>query len=364
VWITVGASRNPGGAPTEESNITLLRGATDLNTQITSAAADPERQIEVARLIEEATQKLQALSKPSSSQQQEADTLWTSISTQADALSKTTRFGSTAAAYEFQSDNRGVIAGLPYFFGWNPSSNVLDRTGRGATSEVQQQASLTSSSDSIVSVARSSESDTVGYILTKQSKVHRISQVGTRTMLREINPSEGEFAVGDAIGSYAGNVYILDGKVGLLWRYANTGTQYGKGVSIIDVNTYDIKHAVSLAIDGSIYILKSDGEVQKFISGKQDTTFSLTDLPTVGEKFVQPLQIITNETYPSVYILDAGATSSPWSTARVLEFTKNGNFVRQYAFPADYTKIRAFDINPKEKKMWILNDKTVAEFDL
>jgi hypothetical protein len=63
-------------------------------------------------------------------------------------------------------------------------------------------------------------------------------------------------------------------------------------------------------------------------------------------------------------VLDAGVSSSPWSTARVLEFTKAGNYVRQFAFPKNLTKVRGFDVNPKDKKLWILNDKDVVEFDL
>jgi hypothetical protein len=188
--------------------------------------------------------------------------------------------------------------------------------------------------------------------------------VGGNTFLKAIAPSTGEFAVGDAIGSYAGNVYILDGKAGLLWRYPNTGTQYGKGVSIIDINKYDIKKAVSLGIDGSVYILKSDGTVEKYTSGKQDTSFSLKDVPPVAQKLASPSFIIANETYPDIYVLDAGVSSSPWSTARVLEFTKAGNYVRQFAFPKNLTKVRGFDVNPKDKKLWILNDKDVVEFDL
>jgi hypothetical protein len=363
VWIGISAARQQQVPTTDGSTLTLLREATDLKTKLDTAVND-NQQIEAARLIFEATAKLQALSSPTANQKHEADNLWKAITAHADTLGKTMRFTAPAATYEFQTEVRGMIAGLPYFYGWNTSDHILDRTGRGNAADVQLQTPLSSSSDVIVSITRSSESDTVGYILTKQGKVHRISQVGTRTMLREINPSEGEFAVGDAVGSYAGHVYILDGKVGLLWRYTNTGTQYSRGVSMIDVNKFDIKRSVSFAIDGSVYFLRSNGEVLKFHGGRQETGFSLTDLPPVAEKFIQPLQIITNETFPSIYVLDAGATSSPWSSARILEFTKNGTFVRQFAFPPEFTKIRAFDINPKEKKLWVLNDKTVAEFDI
>lgn len=363
VWIGISAARTPSGGEGRESNASILTDVRALKESI-ATAIELDQTVEASNSVESALAKLGALNEPTSSQQEEADELWAAIRAQADTLTATTRFSATSATYTLGSDPRGLLTALPYFYGWNPTSNQLTRTGRGDSDQTQATVTLADTNDSIVSVAHSTEEETTGYALTKQSKVYRLVQIGVDTRLQAITPADGEFRVGDAISSYAGNVYILDGKAGLLWRYSNTGTQYTKGTSIIDTNKYDIRKGVSLAIDGSIYILKSDGSVQKFTSGKQDATFELRSVPQLAQRLVQPLQVITNETFPSLYVLDAGTTSSSWSDARVLELSKDGTYIRQYAFPKEFTNVRGFDINPKEKKMWVLNGTTVAEFDL
>ncbi|HSI20339.1 MAG TPA: hypothetical protein VLA04_01330 [Verrucomicrobiae bacterium] len=363
VLITVRGASKPETATEGQSNVAILSDVTSLKDKIATAIS-LQQDVEASKDVETALVKLTSLKDPTSNQKEEADRLWDTIHTQSDTLTKTTRFTTESTHYPLDGDARGIVAVLPYFYGWNPLTSDLLRTGRGEISETQSSTPLVDSSDTIVSATRSSEADTAGYVLTKQAKVFRISQIGVTTNLRPVTPTVGDFAAGDAISSYAGNVYILDGKAGLLWKYPNTGTQYGKGVSIIDINKYDLKKAISFAIDGSFYILKSDGSLMKFASGKQDPAFEVKDVPLLAQKMVNPVAVVASETYSNIYVLDAGATSSPWSTARVLEFTKNGSYVQQYAFPKELTKVHGFDINPKEKKLWLLNDKDIHEFDI
>lgn len=363
IAISISAARRPATPGTAAGNEAALAEARTLQKEITEAANRQDVTVVAAR-IDTLFTKLSSLKDPNSGQQEEAEKIWFDSETLADPLSKTTRFASSTATYEFSGEPRGTLAALPYFYAWNPNGSSLFRTGKGDPSETQQTLALPDTTDGIVSLTPANDGDTVGYALTKQSKVYRIDQIGTASSLHALTPTSGDFTVGDAIGAFAGNLYILDGKAGLLWRYPSAGSgQYGKGVSIIDINKYDIKKAVSLAIDGAIYILKSDGSVMKFTSGKEDTAFSLKNIPLISQKLVQPLQIITDETYSTVYVLDAGSTSSPWSLARVLEFSKSGDFIQQFALPKEFTKVRGFDVNPKDKKLWVLNDKTISEFD-
>jgi hypothetical protein len=363
IWIGISAARKPSASSDNQSNASILSEVTKLKDTI-QTEIDSQQTIQASKDTETALTKLASLKDPNSSQQSQADALWTSIAAESDKLTTATRLANSTASYQFTGEARGFISGLPYFYGWNASSNNLFRTGIGEPSQTQATVALADTNDTILSVARSSEADTAGYTLTKQGKVLRIVQTGTQTLLRSIAPSSGDFAAGDAIASYAGNVYILDGKAGLLWKYANTGTSYNKGVSIIDINKFDIKKSVSVAVDGSFYLLKSDGTLSKYTSGKEDGSFLVQNVPALAQKLVQPTAVVTSETYANVYVLDAGATSNPWSTARVLIFNKDGNYVGQYTFPKEFTKVRAFDINPKDKKLWVLNDQTIYEFAL
>lgn len=319
------------------------------------------QEVEASREISQGLQLLDGIHGGSAAQASQAETLWASLTSEADQLTRTTRLVSVAS-YSFPSASDGLLSALPYFYGYSASSGLL-RTGRGQASQTQATITLPDPMDAIISLAHTNETDTAAYALTKKNKVLRIIQGDATTLVRAVSPASGDFATGDAISTYNGNVYILDGKTGLLWKYVNSGTSYAKGTSIIGINKYDIKGSISLAIDGSIFLLKQDGTLLRFTSGEQDS-FSVKDVPTLSQKLVRPLQVVTDDTAQSVYVLDGGTTGSLHSTAKVLEFNKNGEFIRQYAFPKDYTRISSFEVSQKDKKMWVVNNGQVQEFDL
>lgn len=349
--------------PNQDRNKQIITRINDLTKKATTAV-ELKQEVEASREIAEAQGLFNSLQNLTEAQKTESDLLWSQLIAQSDLLSKTTRLSTPGRKYSFTGSGNAFITSLPYFFGYRSSANELMRTGQGEASITQAIINLKDSNDTIVSLAKSNESDAAGYILTKQSKVYRISQESSDTFITQLNPLAGSFAAGDCMASYVGNLYILDGKTGLLWKYSNTGSGLAKGVSIIDINKYDIKKSLSLAIDGSIYILKQDGSLLKFTSGQQDSNFSLKDQPEATKTMLQPLQVVTDENMQSIFILDAGLTSEEHSTARVIEFNKNGSFIRQYGFPDNFTKVSWFDLNPKEKKLWVLNNGEISEFDL
>ena len=364
VWGAIAQSR-PKNTPAGQAQITTtLQEVTDLSSKIASDVASNQT-VEASSLTQTAQTKLQSIVNPSDSQRQEINRLWNAIQTQADTLTSTSRLASTAAVYSFnKATPASFITNLPYFYATQDASKTLIRTGSGDLQKVQSSTSLPDASDSIVSIAKSSETDTSGYALSKQGKVYRIVQSGSDTLLRPISPATGDFAVGDSIASYSGNVYILDSKSGLIWRYLNSGTSYSKGTSLIDVNKYNIRDSISVSIDGSFYFLKQTGTVVKFSGGKQDESFSLKNQPVLSQKLVKPVQILAGENVSNIYILDAGMTNSDHSTAKIIEFSKNGEFERQYAFPDSFTNVKGFDVDEKGKKLWILNASTISEFNL
>lgn len=363
VWGAISARRLP--APTDQSlatNTSLLADVSALNERI-GTEIELEQRNQASRLVQEAFAKLNQVSNPTGGQQQEHASLWTAITRHADTLTGTLRL-SNPVAYEFTKESAGFVTSFPYFYGFETAGTSVLRTGSGTLSTIQDTIPVPDSGEAILAASRSAEPDTAGYVLTRQAAIYRIVQSGTTTLLRRIRPAEGDFAPADAIATYSGNVYLLDGKAGMLWRYRGTGTAYEKGSMIIDVNRINLKGGISLAIDGSVYILKQDGSVVKTTGGRLDETFTLKNQPLLSEKLIRPLQIVTNESMNSIYLLDGGTTSGDHSTAKVMEFDKNGAFIRQYAFPANMTNVHAFDINPKEKKLWLLNGRTVYEFGI
>ena len=326
-----------------------------------ATAIELKQEVEASRLILGAQEKLNGLTNLTDADKNTVNQLKYEIDQTSDPLTKTTRISPTES-YSFSKAGDNLLLALPYFYTFNGSA--LFRTGKGDLADAQEVTNLSSKDDSIIDFTRSIEEDnTIGYALTKQNKVYRISQINGSTTLTQIKPETDDFSVGDKISTYNGNIYILNGKSGLLWKYANTGTVYQKGVSIIDLNKYNIRDSISFDIDGSFYLLMQDGTIQKFTSGKQDT-FNLSGIPELSKTLIKPVQIISNAQSDSIYLLDSGATNGPFSTARVIEYNKSGLFVGQYKFPQNFLRVTSIDVDQKLKKMWVLNGNEVSEFDI
>jgi len=363
IVIGVALSRQkPTATPAvQNQNAAHLQQASDLSRKAATAIQQSQPSV-ATQDIAQAQQNLDALQSPTSAQTTQADTLNATLTTQSDVLTGTTRLISTSN-YTFTAASSGLVAGLPYFYGYGTGG--LLRTGKGTDSQVQETLKVPGSSDSIISMIKSDLGDSVAYALTQQDKVYRLVQSNGDSSLVAVQPGTGDsFAKGDVIGTYNGNIYILDSVTGLLWKYASTGTSYAKGASVIDKTKYDISGTASFAIDGSIYILKKSGVLLKFTSGNQNADFALKGIPVASQSWIQPRQVITDENTQSIYVLDAGLSTGSRSSARILVFGKDGNYVRQYAFPKEYTKVQGFDVDEKNKTLWVLNGSTVGEFTM
>lgn len=170
--------------------------------------------------------------------------------------------------------------------------------------------------------------------------------------------AEGRWETANALAGYVGTLYLLDGVRGQIYKHSSDGDVFRSGEEYSS-NAAKLKESVSLAIDGTVYVLKNSGEVLKFQRSKlQD--FILKNIPTPQNKITSPRKIYTDADTPSLYILDSLSTS-PESNPRILEFDKEGVFIRQYALPESFQKISDFIVLAKSKKIWILNDNSLYE---
>ena len=154
---------------------------------------------------------------------------------------------------------------------------------------------------------------------------------------------------------------MLDSSTGLLWKYPASGDSYGKGTNQVNIDTVDLKNSASLAIDGYVYVLKKDGTAIKLLKGIREQNFNLQTLPG-GDKIAKPLKIMTGQNITDLYILDGGTKDR--QNARVIEFDKNGAYIKQYKLPDKLDQVKDAIIKPTEKKLWVLSSSTIFEFDL
>lgn len=66
---------------------------------------------------------------------------------------------------------------------------------------------------------------------------------------------------------YASKLYSLDASKNQVWRSVNSGGGFTGDTPYVKATSESIGNAVSLAIDSSVYVLKQDGTVLRFLSG-------------------------------------------------------------------------------------------------
>lgn len=188
------------------------------------------------------------------------------------------------------------------------------------------------------------------YLYTSNQNLLEFNTSSAKITQAEI--PQGHWETANAITGYVGSVYLLDGVLGQIYKHSSSEDVFQGGEEYL-ANNAPLKEAVSLAIDGSIYVLKNSGEVMEFQrSKKQD--FGLKNIPTPWDKITEPHKIYTDTNTPSIYVLDNGHK-------RILEFDKEGFYVRQYLLPENFQKITDFSVSVKSKKIWVLNDNSLYE---
>lgn len=75
-----------------------------------------------------------------------------------------------------------------------------------------------------------------------------------------------DFRTGVAVATYSNKVYLLDPASNQIWRYQRGTDAYGSAAGYFSAEV-DLSKAVSIAIDGSVWILENDGTLLKYLSG-------------------------------------------------------------------------------------------------
>ncbi|OQB06014.1 MAG: hypothetical protein BWY19_00571 [bacterium ADurb.Bin212] len=198
-----------------------------------------------------------------------------------------------------------------------------------------------------------SETSNLLYILTDKPSVWAfdpLSQSGA-----EVRTEGFSWENGSAISTYSSNLYILDPIQGKIWRHNKSGDSYNKGVSFAGANNEEAKNGISMAIDGSIFILKTEGKIVKFSHGTSDSSFNLKNPPDPQNSINGSTQIYADADSQNIFLLDQ-------TNNRVLKYAKDGEFIRQYTI--DDKKISSFLVNPRIQKMWFVCGEEVFELDI
>jgi hypothetical protein len=155
-------------------------------------------------------------------------------------------------------------------------------------------------------------------------------------------------------GEYA---YVLDPSANSIWKYRRLRTGYS-GASAYS-SEGDLSNAVSLTIDGSIYVLLRDGSILQYLKGAV-VPFEIKDQPSVPLK--NPSRIFTLPEANNIYVLDS-------SNKRVVVYSKGSGGISRYQKQIVFSslkpdEIRDFYIDKDEQKIVILTANKAYIADL
>ncbi len=154
---------------------------------------------------------------------------------------------------------------------------------------------------------------------------------------------------GIGIGSYLGNLYVLDPQKGVI-KFVKSGNSYSDSNYIREAP--DLEKAVGLTIDGAIYILFSDGSIKKFSKGAEDA-FKLSGLTS---PLSSPSKIYTTADLDNLYILEP-------KSSRIVILEKNGTFVKEVSSNV-LNKAKDLQIAEDGKTAYILSDNKLYSLPL
>jgi hypothetical protein len=157
-----------------------------------------------------------------------------------------------------------------------------------------------------------------------------------------------------AMAGYGPNVYVLDATAGNIYRYASRGGQFTDAPTrFLAKDDPDLLgKAISLAIDGSIWALTSDGRVLK-LEGGASVPFSISGLP---QPIGKASQLYADAGVPSLYVLDV-------ANSRVVQLAKDGRYLRQFNLNLPAPAV-SFAVDEPAKALYVLSANTVYQYTL
>jgi len=148
---------------------------------------------------------------------------------------------------------------------------------------------------------------------------------------------------------YNRKLYGVDRHSGQIYRHNSTQTGFDQGVTWLK-NTEDLSNVISMAIDGDIFVLKNNGEINKFTKGEKNN-FIITGLDPILNN---PKEIWTYNDTDKIYILEE-------SNKRVVILNKEGKMLQQFT-ATEWQNPTDMVVRENEKAIYILDNNKIYRF--
>ena len=161
-----------------------------------------------------------------------------------------------------------------------------------------------------------------------------------------------------ALATFAGNVYVLDTASGQLWRYEpDFAGDLGEPIPFLP-QALPPQGARGLAVDGDIWVLTADGELQRY--RRQGFDRVLTRLPFTFQwsgPALRPTAVQALESQRSIWLLDA-------QSRVVVQMTRDGREVARFPVPDRLPPATAFFVSEGQRIAYTVHGAKIAAVDL
>lgn len=166
-------------------------------------------------------------------------------------------------------------------------------------------------------------------------------------------PPRADFSPID-VAPFRQSLYFLDTTTGIIVKYAFLPNikELIPEVWTNSPGDAKLRKGVSLAVDGSIWVLAKDGAVHRYWGGTWQETLELALWP----KLAGPTKIFTANQLPYIYILDP-------PEKRLVILNKRGDPVKQYTNPT-FAQLKDLAVSDDGKMLYVLNGKDLYQIEV
>jgi hypothetical protein len=155
-----------------------------------------------------------------------------------------------------------------------------------------------------------------------------------------------------AIAAFSKFLYFLDPAADQIWKYERRDSGFTMPEGWIADGT-DISKGVDFVIDGSVFVLTSEGEIIKFHRGAK-ADFTLKDLP---EGKLSGDRLYTDESLSQIFVLDRGQKRIYILDKTDTEAVYNKQVILENTEPV-------VDIYAREGRLFVLGEQKIYEVKL
>lgn len=132
-----------------------------------------------------------------------------------------------------------------------------------------------------------------------------------------------------------------------IFKYTRAITGFTQETSWIKEGaTISLEGTADMAIDGTVWILKNNGEILKLFKGAREP-FAFTISPSLKT----PVKLFTDLNLKNLYILDAG-------TNRIVILGKDGKVISQFT-AEQFSRVKDFAVDEVGKKIYVLDEDAI-----